>query len=306
MHYPWYGPPNARGHGGHWGQIHEDTHSMTETTDYPIRGPYDSCDLDLIDWQIDLAKSNSITGFICSWWGQQSRENRCCAAVLDRAEQRNFKFSIYWEKENKGPEQIQNAVSDLVYLLGRYGTNKAFLKVDGKPVIFVYGRVLSQIPRTAWRTIIAQTRAEVGSFLLIADSNQTNDAAFFDGVHRYNISSPVAQYSRTNNLAQLRSIFAQNYLNAVNRAHQYGHIACVTVIPGYNDTKVNHPGRIADRKDGQVYRILWEDAIRAKPDWVLITSWNEWHEGTEIEPSMEYGDKYIKLTGEYARRFLAR
>ena len=44
-----------------------------------------------------------------------------------------------------------------------------------------------------------------------------------------------------------------------------------TVIPGYDDTKVNKPGRIAYRKGGQVYRTLWEDAIRARPDWVLIT-----------------------------------
>jgi len=36
-------------------------------------------------------------------------------------------------------------------------------------------------------------------------------------------------------------------------------------------------------------------AIKADPDWVLITSWNEWHEGSEIEPSWEDGDAYLKL-----------
>jgi len=51
--------------------------------------------------------------------------------------------------------------------------------------------------------------------------------------------------------------------------------------------------------------VLWEEALRANPDWVLITSWNEWHEGSEIEPSWEYGDLYIRLTGRYAPRFLA-
>jgi len=47
-----------------------------------------------------------------------------------------------------------------------------------------------------------------------------------------------------------------------------------------------------------------EEAIKAKPDWVVIVSWNEWLEGTEIEPSVEDGDKYLKLTAEYAGRFL--
>ena len=70
-------------------------------------------------------------------------------------------------------------------------------------------------------------------------------------------------------------------------AREHGRIACVTVIPGYDDTKIRKPGLKADRLDGQVYRVLWDKAIKAKPDWVLITSWNEWHEGSEIEPSLE-------------------
>ena len=82
-----------------------------------------------------------------------------------------------------------------------------------------------------------------------------------------------------------------------------GSIACATVIPGYDDTKIRKPGLKADRLDGQVYRVLWDEAMKAKPDWVLITSWNEWHEGSEIEPSLEYSDQYLRLTGSYALRF---
>jgi len=99
--------------------------------------------------------------------------------------------------------------------------------------------------------------------------------------------------------------WAANYdENAVKLARQHGRISCATVIPGYDDTKVNKPGRVAYRQDGQVYSLLWQEAIRAKPDWVVITSWNEWHEGTEIEPSFQDHDKYLKLTAEYARRFM--
>jgi hypothetical protein len=52
-----------------------------------------------------------------------------------------------------------------------------------------------------------------------------------------------------------------------------------------------------------VYRTLWRKAIQADPDWVVITSWNEWYEGSEIEPSVEYGKKYLRLTEEFARQF---
>jgi glycoprotein endo-alpha-1,2-mannosidase len=305
MYYPWYGKPNELGVGLHWGRVHDDRQTTANTKDYPAQGAYDSRDPDLIDSQIDLAKSNGITGFISSWWGQKSPEDRAFQTVLERAEKKNFNVSIYWEKEDSNPKQIDNAVSDLVYILTNYGTNTAFLKVDGKPVVFVYERVLQQVPLESWATIITQTRAKAGGFFLIADDINTNNARLFNGIHRYNISPWVAKFTQTNNLDQLRDYFATNYSSAVRRAHQYGHIACVTVTPGYNDTKVRKPGRIADRKDGEVYRTLWEDAIQSNPDWILITSWNEWHEGTEIEPSIEYGDKYIKLTGDYASQFLA-
>ncbi len=75
------------------------------------------------------------------------------------------------------------------------------------------------------------------------------------------------------------------------------------MIPGYDDTKIRTPGLAVERFDGELYRIQWEQAIVADPHWVLITSFNEWHEGSEIEPSVEYGSKYLDLTAEFAGRF---
>jgi hypothetical protein len=61
-----------------------------------------------------------------------------------------------------------------------------------------------------------------------------------------------------------------------------------------------------DRLYGKTYRALWEEALKADSDWVMISTWNEWPEGTEIEPSLELGDQYLKITSEYAARFLRR
>jgi len=36
---------------------------------------------------------------------------------------------------------------------------------------------------------------------------------------------------------------------------------------------------------------------------VTITSYNEWYEGTEIEPAVSFGTKYLDMTADYARQF---
>ena len=44
---------------------------------------------------------------------------------------------------------------------------------------------------------------------------------------------------------------------------------------------------------------MWRSAIRARADMVTITSYNEWHEGTQIEPSVEAGFGYMSYDGAW-------
>lgn len=294
FYYTWYGPSR------HWGKVDAARHDIEASRDYPLKGAYDSHDPDIIAWQISTAQKHGITGFIATWWGQGTYEDQAVQPVLEVAAREDFKVSIYWETApGKGPEQIDNAVNDLAYVLTLYGTNNAFLKVDGQPVIFVYGRVMGQLPFAAWPEIISRARAKAGDFLLVVDGYSGRNAGLFDGLHTYNICGSV----KGKTPAELRAWAAMHYANAVKLARGNGRIACVTVIPGYDDTKIRKPGLKADRLNGRAYRVLWDEAIKARPDWVLITSWNEWHEGSEIEPSLEYGDQHLQLTRDYAKRF---
>jgi hypothetical protein len=74
----------------------------------------------------------------------------------------------------------------------------------------------------------------------------------------------------------------------------------VRIIPG------PAPRPVTDRWGGLTYRALWQEEIAAAPDYVLITSWNEWHEGSEIEPSVEYGARILDDTAAFSRAFLVR
>ena len=39
---------------------------------------------------------------------------------------------------------------------------------------------------------------------------------------------------------------------------------------------------------------------------LLVTSFNEWHEGTELEPSTEYGEMYLNLTRDLVGKLRAK
>jgi hypothetical protein len=66
-----------------------------------------------------------------------------------------------------------------------------------------------------------------------------------------------------------------------------------TVMPGFNNTAVQNESRVIDRREGSYYDLYWLVAKACSPDGYAITSFNEWHEGTEIEPSREYRYQYI-------------
>ena len=301
FYYTWYGTPEHHGRWVHWNRVDAENHEISASTHYPALGAYDSHDPQTIDAHIDLAKKAGVDGFICTWWGQGTFDDRALVTVLERTAKKDFSIGIYWETAPGNDQaQVDRAVADLSYVLQRYGAHPAFLKVDGKPVIFVYGRVMDEVATPQWPAIISEVeRRNPGGVVLIADGYNQRNARLFDGIHTYNICGWV----QGKELDALREITRPAFAEPVQLARQNSKIACITVIPGYDDTKIRKPGINALRHDGGTYRVLWEEAIRSDPDWVLITSWNEWHEGSEIEPSWEDGDKYVQLTGEYARRF---
>ena len=81
--------------------------------------------------------------------------------------------------------------------------------------------------------------------------------------------------------------------------------------PGYDHSAV--PGRtplVRQRDDGRFYRYGWEKLLDIKPSkrpWLVhVETWNEFHEGTEICETKEYGRQYIDLTRRFADVFHQR
>jgi Gpi18-like mannosyltransferase len=81
----------------------------------------------------------------------------------------------------------------------------------------------------------------------------------------------------------------------------------LTVTSAYNERLVrpfNSFEPIASEINGvNTYDWGWETVLKNNPDFVLITSWNEFFEGTAIEPTKQYGSYYLKATKKWTDKF---
>jgi len=304
FYYPWYGNPSYKdgsGRWSHWSGVEERAKRIGSSTHYPVLGPYDSHSPSVIDRHCQWAKQAGVDAFIASWWGHGSFSARALPKLLDVCAKRGLAATIYYEKV-PGSRTVAATAKDIVALLERHAVHPGWLRVGGKPVLFIYGRAIGQLGVDRWAEVIEQVNSRFrGGALFIGDRPRPEAARVFDGIHTYNLAGAL----RDKDLDTVADLVRKRYRNWVQLAAKRHRICALTVIPGYDDTKIRHPGLKVPRRDGQLYRLLWQEAIAAKPHWVLITSWNEWHEGSEIEPSLQYGEQYLKLTAEFSAKFKA-
>lgn len=76
----------------------------------------------------------------------------------------------------------------------------------------------------------------------------------------------------------------------------------VEIGPGYDESniKTRPLARKRDRAGGDFYRQSWETAISKNKNIIVLETWNEYFEGTDISDSRDYGYLYIDLTRQYS------
>src|SRR5436305_6760151 len=135
------------------------------------------------------------------------------------------------------PSARRRATADLNYLLRQYSAHPAWLRADGRPVVFVYGRALHQLSPDEWQDVEAQVRRDnPGGVTLIADALDAKYVAAFDGASTYNITGQTQHKTPP----QIRDWAHAAYPKMVAAAGP-GKISTVTVIPGYDDRGTHRP-----------------------------------------------------------------
>ncbi|CAN5681367.1 hypothetical protein BH10CHL1_BH10CHL1_36000 [soil metagenome] len=271
----------------------ENTWTYDKLSDLPAQ-PYVSSDRSVMGRQIDQAKSAGIDAFLVAWYGpgggNQTESN--LTAMLDEAQARNFKIGILFETDSPFMGDVAGA---LQHALSVHANHPAFLRVDGRPVIFFWHPTNYGIG--FWQNVRSQVDPNYSS-IWISEGVDTSYLSVFDGHHLYsNTWNPPADLSYTDGkFARQVEAARQQY-----GAYKYW---VATVMPGYNDVRIRPgSGFVQDREGGAYYQRSWQAAIGSQPNWIVITSFNEWPEGSYIEPSAAFGDQYLGLTAAGSQQF---
>jgi hypothetical protein len=280
-YYPWYT---------------DKTWSKPTLNDRPLE-LYSSDDARVIARQIDQAQSVGIDGFISSWWGPGDKTDTNLKSLLTVAREKGFRIALFLETLKDGhPRSEEEMVRWLSYAIRTYRDSPALMKVNGKPVIFLFAS--QTVPVMMFRRIVVQLREQGLDACFIADAFGLDKLGLCDGVHRYNLGGVRNLESDERRTSQLvRNAWM---LNAAPRDWVFA----ATVQPGWDDRHIpGRKGNFQDRQDGAYMRRSFEAAIAGNPDWICISTWNEWFENSEIEPGQRYGDRYLEITREYTRRW---
>ena len=283
FYYPWYGNPATNGRWIHWQQrSHRPDLEDASSSFYPSAGPYSCADSATIGRQLDEIKRAGVRNVAVSWWGVGSYEDLRLQAILDQAEPRSLKVCVHIEPYGgRTPSTIKNNIANLN---ARFRNHPAYLKVSRstryspatapRPVYYVWAPVFAGTPEQ-FAPVMDQLHAGADNSIVIANYWNADDAdnAHVDGSYTYDVYAVDGDRSGV------------NFASWCARLRSLDLIASPTVGPGYDETRCVYNTRTKPRKDGATYDAMWARAKAANAEWISITSFNEWHEGSQIEPA---------------------
>ncbi|MBI5080507.1 MAG: glycoside hydrolase family 99-like domain-containing protein [Chloroflexi bacterium] len=282
--------------------------SQKQTWDIPLT-PYSSDDAAIIQQHIKLAQAAGLDGFTVHWFQANDRTDKNFSQVLKHSAGADFHSTVMFLNHIVPHTQRQTVADSLRYILTTYGDSPNFLRVNNKPILF-----FSDMPRVplgnavnpieAWRAIRKEVDPKNES-IWIAEGLDPVYLNVFDGLLIYKIDHACCpeSYKKAPRFAA--------WVRDSEKATGMKKFWIGTIQPGWDDTRtVGHDDlRIPsqpfarDRQGGAYYLDTFNAVTPTNPDMLLLHSFNEWVEGSQIEPGTSYGDLYLNLTRKFSDQF---
>lgn len=293
---PWF-ESKASG-GGTWG-IHWKMNTQNpDVTDasgqrqiashyYPLTGPYASSDKNIIIYQLLLMKLSGIDGVFIDWPGTQNVNDypanvRNTEKIVSLIDSVGLQFAIVYEDQNLknggSTNIIATAQKDMSYLQSNFFTKSNYLKIANAPVLLVFGPQ-AIFSGADWSNVFSVLPAPPAFFPLWFRSGDTG--------------------------ASTRGEFgwiAQDHLSTVNNFYNnsYTGIKIGTVYPGFNSFYQaggwQGPTWIINANGVSTFTQTLDLALNNPSlQYLQIATWNDYGEGTMIEPTKEFGYGFLTV-----------
>lgn len=312
FYYPWYGTPTYDGQYYHWNhrylphwhqavtnQYPKGRHKPPDdigASFYPQLGCYSSKDHRIIQMHMKMLRQAGVGVLAVSWFPPDQHDDEgkpldeVLPLLLDIAKNFALKIALHLEPyKNRSAHSVYN---DIKYIHSNYGTHPALYKMLARaesptalPVVYIYDSY--QVPPLDWAKVfttdgslsLRNTVNDVIAIGLVTSAATKLDiiTSGFDGFYTYFASDGFTYGSTSHNWNPLSRF-----------ANEHNLLFVPSAGPGYDDTKVRpwNSQNTQSRSGGRYYREKMSAGIEAGTKLLSITSFNEWHEGTQIEPAI--------------------
>jgi hypothetical protein len=278
----------------------------------PLIGLYDSRMSSVLTYHVLLSWACGIDGIIINV--KDSYDESCMKVLMKtinsirEIDSVNFKYEFAISYDDQGFDlslPLDTAITKLTFLRDSIlPVMNTYLRYNNQPLVFCFDYPHKYITASGFRNSIDSSFFNNRPLLLwntIEDGKETN--SFVGGYYPW--VQPGASWDKQRGLNWGKGYLDYYYpkVNQVNIDHNFS-FTCGGVWPGFDDRKNTSWGdkRLIDRQNGAIYDSTWSYIhLYNSPlplKFVVIETWNDWNEGTEIEPSVEDGFKYLDLTAE--------
>lgn len=305
---PWYAaPPFSRDWGWHWTMDHFHPDQVNASGDrevaswyYPLIGPYDSGDPVVLEYHVLLMKLAGVDGVVVDWYGSAdyfdyAAVNQNTLRLFDYTRKAGLKFAICYEDQTiqrliEGHRLtpagvIPQAQQDLRYLQEHFFRDPSYFRFQGKPLLENFGPQYFQAS-TNWDAIFSGLEPSNRPALFTEDNRLAAGLGAFDWPPMWLSQQPGAA-------GVLSEAALQKYLLDFERKAGEWPAFVSSAFPRFHDIYQragvrDYWGYLGDR-EGETFRATLERAWTNSSAVVQVVTWNDFGEGTTIEPTKEYG-----------------
>jgi hypothetical protein len=287
--------------------------------------------------------------WVTSWWGEGGREDITTKEViLTHPDLENHRIALFYETTGRirQDEELSThrVVPDIEYMCEEYFNHPNYYRIDGRPVLFVYlTRTLETLGNLdTIINLMKQTARSKGHDLYIVGDHVFGRAPnnilsgedyppfeILDAVTNYDVYGSMGAFGGYAGEEAVKENY-QKMLKWREIAHRHQCAFIPAASPGYNDLGVRPEKEhgplsrrlTADDKPGSLFKAALREArnlVDAKVNNLLmVNSFNEWHEDTQIEPASGgsttkpedlthgldyhgYGELYLNILGEQTK-----